>query len=123
MAHRTPGRGNFTLHTMHAERPAKQRRDRDVRNTAHNPNELGRICILLAGVSPPMVLYRAPGVWDGRRRPVPGVPADRRRLSDGARRTGAGTGLEWGVLAGAMFCMGVKPPQLLSRTRESTLDA
>ena len=34
----------------YAESPAKQRRDRDVRDIAHNPNELGRICILLAGV-------------------------------------------------------------------------
>ena len=49
MAHRTPGpeKNRFA----YAESPAKQRRDRDVPGTAHNPNELGRICILLAGVS------------------------------------------------------------------------
>ena len=41
-----PGKFRFG----YAESPAKQRRDRDVRDTAHNPNELGRICILLAGV-------------------------------------------------------------------------
>ena len=41
-----PGKFRFA----YAESPAKQRRDRDVRGTAHNPSELGRICILLAGV-------------------------------------------------------------------------
>ena len=41
-----PGKFRFA----YAESPAKQRRDRDVRDTAHNPNELGRICILLVGV-------------------------------------------------------------------------
>ena len=40
-----PGEFRFA----YAESPAKRRRDRDVRDTAHNPNELGRICILLAG--------------------------------------------------------------------------
>ena len=44
-----PGKFRFA----YAESPAKQRRDRDVRDTAQNPNELGlgRIYILLgAGV-------------------------------------------------------------------------
>ena len=44
-----PGKNRFA----YAESPAKQRRDRDVPDTAHNPNELGRICILLAGVYRP----------------------------------------------------------------------
>ena len=35
----------------YAENRAKQRRYRDVRDNAHNPNELGRIYNLLAGVS------------------------------------------------------------------------
>ena len=42
------------------------------------------------------------------------------------RRTPGGLALEQvssGVLAGTMFCMGTKSPQLLSRTREHTLDA
>ena len=41
-----PGKFRFE----YAESPAKQRRDRDVRDTSHNPNERGRIQILLAGV-------------------------------------------------------------------------
>ena len=36
--------GNFRF--AYAESPAKQRRDSDVRDIAHNPNEVGRICIL-----------------------------------------------------------------------------
>ena len=47
--------GKIALHTPKAQ-PSKQRRDRDVRNTAHNPNEPGRIRILL------------PVVWKGSRR-------------------------------------------------------
>ena len=52
-AHRTPGRGGSLCirRKPNEESPAKQRRDRDVRGTTHNPNELGRIRILLAGVS------------------------------------------------------------------------
>ena len=42
-----PGKNRFA----YAESPAKQRHDRDLPDTAHNPNELGRIRILLAGVS------------------------------------------------------------------------
>ena len=41
-----PGKFRFA----YAESPAKQRRDRDVRGSAPNPSELGRIRILLAGV-------------------------------------------------------------------------
>ena len=45
MAHRTPGpeKNRFA----YAESPAKQRHDRELPDTAHNPNELGRIRILL----------------------------------------------------------------------------
>ena len=50
-----PGKFRFA----YAERPAKQRRDHDVRDTAHNPNKLGRICILLAGVCGVFLLYVA----------------------------------------------------------------
>ena len=49
MAHRTPGPKN---RFAYAGSPAKQRHDRDMPDTAHNPNELGRIRILLPVVSP-----------------------------------------------------------------------
>ena len=38
-----PGKNRFA----YAESPAKQRHDRELPDTAHNPNELGRIRILL----------------------------------------------------------------------------
>ena len=46
-----PGKNRFA----YAESPAKQRRDRDLPDTAHNPNELGRIRILL-----PVVYHHRP---------------------------------------------------------------
>ena len=42
-----PGENRFA----YAESPAKQRHDRELPDTAHNPNELGRIRILLPVVS------------------------------------------------------------------------
>ena len=49
-----PGKIRFA----YAESPAKQRRDRDMPDTAHNPNELGRIRILLPVVSSSSSLVR-----------------------------------------------------------------
>ena len=59
MAHRTPGPGN---RFAYAESPAKQRHGRELPDTSHNPNELGRIRILL-----PVVCWT--GSWSAHRIP------------------------------------------------------
>ena len=54
-----PGKFRFA----YAESPATQRHDRDMRGIAHNPNELGRICVLLAGVSARALPYERLKTW------------------------------------------------------------